>query len=77
MGKIIKVQLDSEYTEGPNATAKMVEKEISLQALGLLVNVMSYADTWDLHKTELYKRYKKIKKHPSVMPERNSLRMVT
>ena len=51
-----------------NETAKAVEEKdnpspISLEALGLLVNLWSYdGETWDLHKTELYKRYAKIKK---------------
>jgi DnaD/phage-associated family protein len=58
MGKIIKVQLENRFTQVPNETAKAVEGKISLQALGLLTNIMSYAETWDLHKTELYKRYK-------------------
>lgn len=62
MGKIFKVQLENQYTQVPNTTVKAVEKEISLQALGLLVNIMSYAETWELHKTELYKRYAKNKK---------------
>src|SRR5690606_24152211 len=35
--------------------------DISLQALGLLTNIMSYPETWELRKTELYKRYKKNK----------------
>lgn len=61
MGKIFKVQLENKFTQVPNETAKAVEKEISLQALGLLVNIMSYADTWEIHKTELYKRYAKNK----------------
>lgn len=49
----------------PVETAQAVqtnrENPISLQALGLLVNLLSYPTTWDLHKTELYKRYKKNK----------------
>jgi DnaD/phage-associated family protein len=61
MGKIIKVQLEDKFTQVPNETAKLVEKEISLQSLGLLVNIMSYAQSWELHKTELYKRYAKNK----------------
>lgn len=36
-------------------------KNLSLQAIGLLCNIRSYAETWDLHKTELYKRYAKNK----------------
>lgn len=36
-------------------------KDLSLQAIGLLCNIRSYAESWDLHKTELYKRYAKNK----------------
>ncbi|EXQ67205.1 hypothetical protein V760_02635 [Staphylococcus aureus F23613] len=36
-------------------------KGLSLQAIGLLCNLQSYADTWEIHKTELYKRYAKNK----------------
>lgn len=32
---------------------------ISLDALGLLINLFSYPDNWELHKTELYKRFAK------------------
>lgn len=49
----------------PISTAQAVqknnEKPISLQALGLLVNLLSYPTTWELHKTELYKRFGKNK----------------
>lgn len=49
----------------PIETAQAVqenrEKPISLQSLGLLVNLLSYPSTWELHKTELYKRYGKNK----------------
>lgn len=34
-------------------------KGLSLQAIGLLVNLQSYPENWDLNKTELYKRYSK------------------
>lgn len=36
-------------------------KGLSLQAIGLLCNLQSYADSWEIHKTELYKRYTKNK----------------
>lgn len=57
-----KYALKNEYVQIPNATVKNVEGDkeetISLQALGLIVNLWSYnVDTWELHKTELYKRY--------------------
>lgn len=42
-------------------TNSVHNKNMSLQAIGLLCNIRSYADTWDLHKTELYKRYAKNK----------------
>lgn len=61
MGKIFKVQLENKFMQVPNETAKLPEESVSLQALGLLVNIMSYADTWEIHKTELYKRYAKNK----------------
>lgn len=32
---------------------------LSLEAIGLLVNLQSYPEDWELHKTELYKRYSK------------------
>ncbi len=46
----------------PNRTAKAPEMKnnenpISLEALGLIVNLMHYADGWELHKTEIYKRF--------------------
>lgn len=49
----------------PVATTQAVqanrENPISLEALGLLVNLLSYPSTWELHKTELYKRFAKNK----------------
>lgn len=56
---------EREYVQVPNETAKAVEAKesenpISLQALGLIVNLWSYnVETWDLHKTELYNRFGK------------------
>ncbi|WP_239710618.1 hypothetical protein [Mammaliicoccus sp. E-M21] len=44
-------------------TNSVHNKNMSLQAIGLLCNIRSYADTWDLHKTELYKRYAKNKEY--------------
>lgn len=35
------------------------ENGLSLQAIGLLVNLQSYPEDWELYKTELYKRYSK------------------
>lgn len=59
---------EKNYVQILNETARAVEEKnnpnpISLEALGLLVNLWSYDVTsWDLHKTELYKRYAKNKK---------------
>ena len=56
---------EREYVQVPNETAKAVETKhnenpISLQALGLIVNLWSYnVETWELHKTELYNRFGK------------------
>jgi hypothetical protein len=37
-------------------------KDISLQAVGLLCNLQSYPEDWELNKSELYKRYSKNKR---------------
>ncbi|MED3553988.1 hypothetical protein [Cytobacillus praedii] len=63
MAKMIQVPYDFSITI-PVATAQAVQKKntegpISLEALGLLVNLLSYPSTWELHKTELYKRFAK------------------
>lgn len=34
-------------------------KALSLQAIGLLCNLQSYPENWEIHKTELYSRYEK------------------
>ncbi len=34
-------------------------KPLSLQAIGLLCNLQSYPESWEIHKTELYNRYEK------------------
>lgn len=64
MAKMIQVPYNSDIIV-PISTAQAVqknnEKPISLQALGLLVNLLSYPTTWELHKTELYKRFGKNK----------------
>lgn len=71
MAKMKKWKLERDYVEVPNVTAVAVETRnnnndpeecISLQALGLIVNLWSYnTEEWELHKTELYKRYGKNK----------------
>jgi len=54
---------EKDYVEIPNKTAlapetRTPEKSISLQALGLIVNIWSYDVTnWELHKTQLYERF--------------------
>ncbi|MGN7403687.1 hypothetical protein ACTHO0_28060 [Cytobacillus praedii] len=64
MAKMIQVPYKSDIVI-PIETAQAVQENrqtsISLQALGLLVNLLSYPSTWELHKTELYKRYGKNK----------------
>ena len=63
MAKMKKRTFEREYVQVPNETAKAPEiknneKPISLEALGLLVNLWSYnLETWEVHKTELYKRF--------------------
>ncbi|PGS78289.1 hypothetical protein COC69_15880 [Bacillus cereus] len=69
MVKMKKWRLEKEYVQVPNETAVAVEVResepetcISLQALGLIVNLWSYnTEEWELHKTELYKRFGKNK----------------
>ena len=60
MAKMIQVPYDYNITV-PVATAQAVqannENPVSLESLGLLVNLLSYPTTWELHKTELYKRF--------------------
>lgn len=64
MAKLIQVPYEFNVSV-PISTAQAVqansENPISLQALGLLTNLISYPDTWELHKTELYRRYAKNK----------------
>jgi hypothetical protein len=68
MALLVKDVEEKEYVQVPNATAKAVEEKdndnpISLEALGLLVNLWSYDITkWEVHKTELYQRFAKNKK---------------
>lgn len=58
------IQIPYQYqVDVPVSTAQAVQKNsenlISLEALGLLINLLSYPTTWELHKTELYKRFGK------------------
>ena len=63
MAVMKKMSFEKEFVQVPNDTAKAPEVKnndnpISLEALGLIVNLWSYnVETWDLHKTELYKRF--------------------
>lgn len=62
MAKMIQIPYDYSISV-PVITAQAVQENnenatpISLEALGLLVNLLSYPSTWELHKTELYKRF--------------------
>jgi hypothetical protein len=68
MALLVKDVEEKEYVQIPNETAKAVEEKdndnpVSLEALGLLVNLWSYDITkWEIHKTELYQRFAKNKK---------------
>jgi hypothetical protein len=66
MATMRRVRRPFEDVEIPFATAQAVqinqENTISLEALGLLVNILSYPDTWKLRKTELYRRFAKNKR---------------
>lgn len=68
MALLVKDVEEKDYVQVPNKTAKAVEvtseeEDISLEALGLLVNLWSYDITkWEVHKTELYQRFAKNKK---------------
>jgi hypothetical protein len=64
MAKAKKRTFEKNYVQVPNDTARAVEKKedhsfpaISLGALGLITNLFSYPDSWELHKTELYARF--------------------
>jgi hypothetical protein len=66
MARMKKIALKEKYVQVPNETAKAVEAKalapISLQALGLITNIWSYdVESWELYKSELYKRYAKNK----------------
>ncbi|MCP3032339.1 hypothetical protein LF817_13405 [Halobacillus sp. A1] len=65
MAKIVQIPHDYNIVI-PVATAQAPQKNtsnnisdtsLSLKTLGLLVNLLSYPTTWELHKTELYKRF--------------------
>ena len=60
MAKMIQLPYDNHITlpiQTVQAVQKNRENTISLEALGLLANLVSYPSTWELHKTELYTRF--------------------
>jgi hypothetical protein len=66
MARMRKRSFEREYVQIPNETAqapqikinkKDNEKPIPLESSGLLLNLCSYSDNFELHKTELYKRF--------------------
>lgn len=62
MAKARRRSFQEQYLQVPNKTAQAPEsrnndKSISLGALGLIVNICSYSDNWELNKMELYKRF--------------------
>lgn len=61
MSGIVKVfKIDTGFEMVPRDTLQ--DQRLSLQALGLLVNICSYPEDWKLYKTELYKRFDKNKR---------------
>ncbi|OEK58906.1 hypothetical protein [Staphylococcus equorum] len=64
-GKIKHFKKDNGYELIPRELLQACDKnsnfckDLSLQAIGLLVNLQSYPETWVLSKSELYKRYSK------------------
>jgi hypothetical protein len=67
MALMVKHKQEKNYVEVPNETAQAPEKKtpqksISLQSLGLITNLWSHdVETFEVHKTELYKRFEKNK----------------
>lgn len=62
MALMVKHKEEKNYVQVPNFTAQLPERKkggfISLQALGLIVNLWSYdIEQFEVHKTELYKRF--------------------
>jgi hypothetical protein len=54
MGQMRKFYEEKDYLQVPNKTAlapESKENPISLQALGLIVNICSYSERYELHKT--------------------------
>jgi hypothetical protein len=58
---IIKVyKMENPFEMVPRVTIQ--DQRLSLQAMGLLINICSYPEDWKLYKTELYKRFEKNKR---------------
>ena len=66
MAKVKKRTFEREYVQVPNETAQasqvninkwINENPIIFRSTGLLLNLWSYPDTFEVHKTELYKRF--------------------
>lgn len=57
-GNVKKFKKDKGY-ESLNRMMLQDEENLSLAAIGLLANLTSYPDTWNVHKTELYTRFAK------------------
>lgn len=62
MAILKKIHLKHSFIQVPNETARASYTKISLQAVGLLIDLMSYPEDWELHKTEVYQRYAKNKR---------------
>lgn len=67
MARMRKAKQEKDYVEIPNVTARASElreneNPISLEAVGLLVDLWSYPEDWEVRKTELYRRFGKNKK---------------
>ncbi|QEL82880.1 hypothetical protein DN407_31245 (plasmid) [Bacillus sp. JAS24-2] len=62
MAILRKIHLKHGFIQVPNQTVRASYTSISLQAVGLLVDLMSYPEDWELHKTEVYQRYAKNKR---------------
>lgn len=57
-GNVKKYQRDKGY-EPIRREMLQDEDNLSIEAMGLLCNLTSYPDTWEVHKTQLYRRFAK------------------
>ncbi|MRX71136.1 hypothetical protein GJU40_02990 [Bacillus lacus] len=60
-GNVRKFVKDKGY-ESINRNMLQDVENLSLESIGLLAHLTSYAETWKIHKTELYKRFAKSKR---------------